>query len=129
MKKIIRLTESELIKVVRRVITEQEISVNVIIRGDVQKECDTCPKEEDKEEQISYLIFDFLRKTSLDPKDPYKKFAVRDGSYDDTYANFEIEKYTGDINNVKSTLETKLKEITGKQITCTVNGNNITCQI
>lgn len=129
MKRIIRLTESELIKVVRRVITEQEITVNVIIRGDVQKECDTCPKEEDKEEQISYLIFDFLRKTSLDPKDPDKKFAVRDGSYDDTYANFEIEKYTGDINNVKSTLETKLKEITGKQITCVVNGNNLTCNI
>ena len=129
MKRIIRLTESELIKVVRRVITEQEITVNVIIRGDVQKECDTCPKEEDKEEQISYLIFDFLRNTSLDPKDPDKKFAVRDGSYDDTYANFEIEKYTGDINNVKSTLETKLKEITGKQITCVVNGNNLTCNI
>lgn len=129
MKRIIRLTESELIKVVRRVITEQEITVNVIIRGDVQKDCDTCPKEEDKEEQISYLIFDFLRKTSLDPKDPDKKFAVRDGSYDDTYANFEIEKYTGDINNVKSTLETKLKEITGEQITCTVNGNNLTCNL
>ena len=129
MKRIIRLTESELIKVVRRVITEQEITVNVIIRGDVQKECDTCPKEEDKEEQISYLIFDFLRNTSLDPKDPDKKFAVRDGSYDDTYANFEIEKYTGDINNVKSTLETKLKEITGKQITCVVNGNNLTCNL
>lgn len=122
MKRIIRLTESELIKVVRRVITEQEITVNVIIRGDVQKDCDTCPKEEDKEEQIIYLIFDFLRNT-------YKPLAVRDGSYDDTYANFEIEKYTGDINNVKSTLETKLKEITGKQITCTVNGNNLTCQI
>lgn len=129
MKRIIRLTESDLIKVVRRVITEQEISVNVIIRGDVQKECDTCPKEEDKEEQIIYLIFNFLRKTSLDPKEPDKKFAVRDGSYDDTYVNFEIEKYTGDINNVKSKLETKLKEITGKQITCDVNGNNLTCHI
>lgn len=122
MKRIIRLTESELIKVVRRVITEQEISVNVIIRGDVQKECDTCPNEEDKEEQISYLIFDFLRNT-------YKPLAVRDGAYDDTYANFEIEKFTGNINDVKSVLEPKLKEITGKQITCVVDNNYLTCQL
>ncbi len=132
MKRIIRLTESELIKVVRRVITEQQNTVTITINGAVQEECDTCPEEEDKEEQIIYLIFDFLRKTPLDPKDPKdpnKKFAVRDGSYDDTYADFEIQKYTGDINDVKSKLETKLKEITGKQIVCVVNGNNLTCNL
>lgn len=122
MKRIIRLTESELIKVVRRVITEQENSVNIIINGAVQKECDTCPNEEDKEEQISYLIFDFLR-------NKYKPLAVRDVEYDDTYANFEIQKFTGNINDVKTVLEPKLKQITGKQITCTVNGNNLTCDL
>ena len=114
MKKIIRLTESELIKVVRRVITEQENAVTITINGAVQEECGTCNGD-----QISYVILDTLRTISD---------TTQITSEDKTYAEYDIQNYT-DVNNVKSVLEPKLKEITGKQITCDVNGNNLTCQI
>ena len=114
MKKIIRLTESELIKVVRRVITEQKNSVNITINGAVQEECDICDGD-----QISFIIFDTLRTISN---------TTQITSEDKTYADYEIQNYT-DVNKVKTVLEPKLKEMTGKQITCTVNGNNLTCNI
>ena len=114
MKRIIRLTESELIKVVRRVITEQESTVNIRINGAVQEECDTCNGD-----QISYVILNTLRTLSDTTKNT---------SEDETYAEYEIQNYT-DVNKVKSVLEPKLKEITGKQITCDVIGNNLTCNI
>jgi hypothetical protein len=114
MKRIIRLTESELIKVVRRVITEQESTVNIRINGAVQEECDTCDGD-----QISYVILNTLRTISD---------TTQITSEDKTYAEYEIQNYT-DVNKVKSVLEPKLKEITGKQITCVVNGNNLTCNI
>ena len=114
MKRIIRLTESDLIKVVRRVITEQENAVTITINGAVQEECDTCNGD-----QISYVILNTLRTLSDTTKNT---------SEDETYAEYEIQNYT-DVNKVKSVLEPKLKEITGKQITCTVNGNNLTCNL
>lgn len=114
MKNIVRLTEGELIRLVRRVITEQENSVTITINGAVQEECDTCDGD-----QISYIILDTLRTISD---------TTQITSEDKTYAEYEIQNYT-DVNNVKSVLEPKLKEITGKQITCDVNGNNLTCQI
>ena len=114
MKRIIRLTESELIKVVRRVITEQESTVNIRIDGAVQEECDTCNGD-----LISYVILNTLRTLSDTTKNT---------SEDEIYAEYEIQNYT-DVNKVKSVLEPKLKEITGEQITCTVNGNNLTCNL
>ena len=114
MKRIIRLTESDLIKVVRRVITEQENAVTITINGAVQEECDTCNGD-----QISYVILNTLRTLSDTTKNT---------SEDETYAEYEIQNYT-DVNKVKSVLEPKLKEITGKQITCDVIGNNLTCNI
>ena len=114
MKRIIRLTESELIKVVRRVITEQESTVNIRINGAVQEECDTCNGD-----QISYVILNTLRTLSDTTKNT---------SEDEIYAEYEIQNYT-DVNKVKSVLEPKLKEITGNQITCDVIGNNLTCNI
>ena len=114
MKRIIRLTESELIKVVRRVITEQENAVTITINGAVQEECGTCNGD-----QISFVILDTLRTISD---------TTQITSEDKTYAEYEIQNYTN-VNNVKSVLEPKLKEITGKQITCVVNGNNLTCNI
>jgi hypothetical protein len=114
MKKIIRLTESELIKVVRRVITEQENTVTITINGAVQEDCDTCNGD-----QIVFVILDKLRTISDTTKNT---------SEDKTHAEYVIQNYT-DVNNVKTVLEPKLKEITGEQITCTVNGNNLTCQI
>ena len=114
MKKIIRLTESELIKVVRRVITEQESTVNIRINGAVQEECGICDGD-----QISFVILDTLRTISN---------TTQITTEDKTYTEYEIQNYT-DVNKVKSVLEPKLKEITGKQITCDVNGNNLTCQI
>ena len=114
MKRIIRLTESDLIKVVRRVITEQENAVTITINGAVQEECDTCNGD-----QISYVILNTLRTLSDTTKNT---------SEDETYAEYEIQNYT-DVNKVKSVLEPKLKEITGKQITCDVNGNNLTCNL
>ena len=114
MKRIIRLTESDLIKVVRRVITEQENAVTITINGAVQEECDTCNGD-----QISYVILNTLRTLSDTTKNT---------SEDEIYAEYEIQNYT-DVNKVKSVLEPKLKEITGKQITCDVIGNNLTCNI
>ena len=114
MKRIIRLTESDLIKVVRRVITEQENAVTITINGAVQEECDTCNGD-----QISYVILNTLRTLSDTTKNT---------SEDETYAEYEIQNYT-DVNKVKSVLEPKLKEITGEQITCKVIGNNLTCNI
>ena len=119
MKRIIRLTESDLIKVVRRVITEQENAVTITINGAVQEECDTCNGD-----QISYVILNTLRTLSDTTKNT---------SEDEIYAEYEIQNYT-DVNKVKSVLEPKLKEITGEQITgeqitCKVIGNNLTCNI
>ena len=114
MKRIIRLTEGELIRLVRRVITEQESTVNIRINGAVQEECGICDGD-----QISYVILDTLRTISD---------TTQITSEDKTYAEYDIQNYT-DVNNVKSVLEPKLKEITGKQITCVVNGNNLTCNI
>ncbi len=112
MKKIIRLTESELIKVVRRVITEQQNTVTITINGAVQNECGTCDGE-----QITFVILDTLRTIS-----DTTEITSEDGSH----ADYEIQNYT-DVNKVKTVLEPKLKEITGKkQIACVVNGNNLT---
>lgn len=114
MKKIIRLTEGELINLVRRVIKEDMNTVNITINGDVQRECDKCNGD-----TIDYVILDELRNISD---------LTQITSQDKTYVEYEIQNYS-DVNKVKSVLELKLKTLLSKQITCTVNGNNITCQI
>ena len=114
MKRIIRLTESELIKVVRRVITEQQNTVTITINGAVQEECGICNGD-----QITFVILDTLRTISDTTKNT---------SEDEKQAEYEIQNYTN-VNNVKTVLEPKLKEITGNQITCVVNGNNLTCNL
>ena len=114
MKKIIRLTEGELINLVRRVIKEDMNTVNITINGDVQRECDKCNGD-----TIDYVILDELRNISD---------LTQITSQDKTYVEYEIQNYS-DVNKVKSVLELKLKTLLAKQITCTVNGNNITCQI
>lgn len=114
MKKIIRLTENELINLVHRVIKEDMSTVNITINGDVQRECDNCNGD-----TIDYVILNVLRNISD---------LTQITSQDETYVEYEIQNYS-DVNKVKSVLESKLKTLLVKQITCTVNGNNITCQI
>jgi hypothetical protein len=114
MKKIIRLTESELINLVHRVIKEDMSTVNITINGDVQRECGKCNGD-----TIDYVILNELRNISD---------LTQITSEDITYVEYEIQNYS-DVNKIKSVLELKLKTLLEKQITCEVNGNNITCQI
>ena len=89
-------------------------AVNITINGDVQRECNKCNGD-----TIDYVILDTLRTISD---------LSQITSQDKTYVEYEIQNYS-DVNKVKSVLELKLKTLLEKQITCTVNGNNITCQI
>jgi len=100
----------------KRLLMEQNESVEVEVRGPMQDECDNCD-----EEQLIYVIYDLLKNNISDSTDI--------STESETNAVYDIQNYKN-VDNVKELVDSKLKKLfPQKQILCNVQNNKIFCEI